>query len=479
MPLSRRAAIAWSVIALGCSRPNEPRCAHDAAARADPGAAFRYRVAAGPRAEELCVEVDLPRGAAAEQRWAPEGPLRPFVRDVRMAGDGDFAPVRVDDGVWHVPACTAARGCRVRYRVLLAEAARRLDDADLALDHRGVLLAPPSSWLLRPLAVRAPFRLTVRAPPGGAFVTGLGRAEDGDFGGDVAALDDTPYAAFGPLAERTLGLPGGVLRIAFAPGDRAPEARAAVDAWIDGSARALAAYFGRFPAPEAALIVRLEDGAGIGDGHTMGNGGAAILLTVGERTAPADLASDWVLVHELVHLSFPDVRRPWAEEGLATYLEPIIRARAGLLDADEVWHQLVEGLPQGLPEPGDGGLDHTDTWGRRYWGGALFWLTADVEIRKRTGNRRSLDDVLRAVVAAGGNVAVRWDLDRVLALGDEAVGVEVLRPLRRSMGGAPVAVDLPALWQSLGISLHDGRVRYDDGAPLAAVRRGIAAPGGG
>lgn len=89
-------------------------------------------------------------------------------------------------------------------------------------------------------------------------------------------------------------------------------------------------------------------------------------------TEPDDLRRDWVVAHELVHLGFPSVDEShhWMEEGLATYVEPIARARAGQLLAAKVWSDLVEGLPQGLPAPGDRGLDHTPTWGRTYWGGA-------------------------------------------------------------------------------------------------------------
>ena len=43
---------------------------------------------------------------------------------------------------------------------------------------------------------------------------------------------------------------------------------------------------------------------------------------------------------------------------------------------------MVRDMPKGLPQAGDEGLDNTDTWGRKYWGGAMFCLFADVEIRK-------------------------------------------------------------------------------------------------
>jgi predicted metalloprotease with PDZ domain len=166
----------------------------------------------------------------------------------------------------------------------------------------------------------------------------------------------------------------------------------------------------------------------------------------------------------------------WIDEGLATYLEPVARARAGDVDVKRFWRDLVEGLPQGLPGPGDRGLDHTHTWGRTYWGGALFCLLADVEIRERTHNARSLDDAVRGILAAGGNIAAAWPLERALAAGDAAIGVPVLRELREKLGARAGTTDLPALWQRLGVRVQDGDVHFDDGAPLAAIRRAITAP---
>jgi hypothetical protein len=84
-----------------------------------------------------------------------------------------------------------------------------------------------------------------------------------------------------------------------------------------------------------------------------------------------------------------------------------------------MWGDLVEGLPYGLPEPGDEGLDYTHTWGRTYWGGATFCLLADVRIRRETHNRDGLlRDALRAIIEAGENIEVSWPLARALDVGD-------------------------------------------------------------
>lgn len=437
-------------------------------------ATFRYELTAAPAAEELWVEIELPPGV---EQLRALGRIEPFIDNVEVALAAGKAWQRVaagDDG-WPLPGCSQS-ACRARYRVSLGRAARDLGDQDLALAYRGAFLSPASSWLLTPerIPAGARYRLSVRMPPGVAFVTGtlLDDRAPGAYGGFVADLDDAPYAAFGPLSVKRLALPGGSLDIAMSPGDTALP-RADIERWAETQSRAVASYFGRFAIPHAAVFFLLRGGRGIGSGRTTGNGGGAVMVSLGERSTMADLAEDWVLVHELVHVSFPDVHQSWAEEGLATYVEPLIRVRAGLLDADSVWRDLIRGLPQGQPEAGDKGLDRTDTWGRRYWGGALYWFVADVEIRRQTGNARSLDDALRRIVAQGGNVSVSWSLDRALQEGDGAVGGTVLRDLRRRLGGAPVKVDLDALWKELGVRLEEGRIAYDDGAPLAGVRRGI------
>ena len=149
--------------------------------------------------------------------------------------------------------------------------------------------------------------------------------------------------------------------------------------------------------------------------------------------------------------------------------------QAGDLTAEKIWGDFVRDMPQGLPKAGDRGLDHTPTWGRTYWGGAIFCLLADVEIRKRTGNRAGLQQALRGILAAGGNHEQDWRLERVLSVADKAVGVPVLSELYEKMRDKPYAPDLDALWRDLGISVHDGRVTFDNTAVMAPIRRAITA----
>jgi hypothetical protein len=163
----------------------------------------------------------------------------------------------------------------------------------------------------------------------------------------------------------------------------------------------------------------------------------------------------------------------WMEEGLASYIEPIARVMTGELQARDIWADMVKGMPQGEPAAGDEGLDRTHTWGRTYWGGALFCLVADVEIRRQTKNRKGLRDALRAIVEQGGTIDHNWPLDRALTIGDQATGTHVLTEMYAKWKDAPVEVDLPKLWAELGLQAADAGIELLPKAQLAAVRDAI------
>jgi hypothetical protein len=245
--------------------------------------------------------------------------------------------------------------------------------------------------------------------------------------------------------------------------------------WITRSAQAVTAYFGRFPVAHARVRITASDHGHVSGGMSFGNGGAHCRISVGRHATQEDLLDDWELTHEMVHFSFPSVedRHHWIEEGIATYVEPIARASVGIMTAEKVWGEMRRDMPQGLPATGDRGLDRTHTWGRTYWGGALFCLMADVEIRKQTANTRGLQDALRAINRAGGTIEVDWLLERAIEIGDKATGGKTLAELYSKMAFQPVAIDLDHLWEQLGV-LRTGRgITLDDHAPLAAIRRAI------
>jgi hypothetical protein len=271
---------------------------------------------------------------------------------------------------------------------------------------------------------------------------------------------------------------GASIEVTFAPG-KVNLPQSTVLAWIKSAADSVSAYYGRFPVPHARILVRPVEGRrGIFNGTTWGMRGGFTRISIGQLTEQHELDNDWMMTHELLHMAFPDIagddrEHHWIEEGMATYIEPIARAQIGALRVERVWGDMARYMPQGLPETGDQGLDNTHTWGRTYWGGALFWLVADVQIREHTNNKKGLQDAMRAILAAGGNITEDWPIEHVLEVGDKAVGGRVLRDLYSEMKAKPVQTDLNELWRKLGIQVNNGVVTFDDKAPLANVRKAI------
>lgn len=254
--------------------------------------------------------------------------------------------------------------------------------------------------------------------------------------------------------------------------------RNAILDWTRRSARAVSIYYGRFPVQSARIIINPFPGRGVRGGRAYGGARPRITISAGTASTRRDFSLDWRMVHEMIHLAFPmiDQRHNWMTEGLAVYVESIARLQAQDLDEATVWKGFVDGMQKGLPHNGDQGLDHTPTWGRTYWGGAIFCLVADLEIRKRTGGKKSLQDALQAVIAAGGDYRSHWPLEKALETGDAATGTTTLMDLYKAWRATPVDPELPKLWKSLGIQDKGRTVSFDDTAALARVRKQIGKP---
>jgi len=286
--------------------------------------------------------------------------------------------------------------------------------------------------------------------------------------------------ASGAFAQDAQVTPGGAtIEVSFAPG-KFDVGRGAILGWVTNAANAVTAYFGRFPVEHPRLMVRLAEGrAGVFHGTTFGGRRWAFTrIFVGQTTTQQQLDDDWMMTHEFIHMAFPDVSagsddHHWMEEGMATYIEPIARAQIGRMTAERAWGDFARDMPQGLPQAGDQGLDRTPTWGRTYWGGALFWLLADVQIRDASHNQKGLQDAMRGILDAGGNITADWPVERVVEVGDKATGTSVLANLYKQMKATAVHTDLDDLWQRLGVQVKNGAVTFDDHAPLAEIRKVI------
>ncbi len=476
----RAVAAALALIHAGCGAASEKRAS--AGDRVEQRLGLRvwsYRVEAGPQARELRVQAELPQGVPAI--LGVDHFAHPYLYDLEVSFGGRWQPVARQGRRWHAPQCQQL-GCRLRYRYDLGQAAEQIDRFGFAAFRGGALLAPPSTWLLHPQDYAGDdlYRFSVSVAPGESFTSGVRSlpGEDAVYQAPAALLFQAPYSGFGQFRHERLELDAGVIRLSVSlAGRELALSPSALRLALGRTARVVSDYFGRFPVPEVAVIVLPIAGSEV-FGMQLGNGGATVLLFMGRQLTAAALERDWVMLHELFHLGFPTLTRRhlWLAEGLATYQEPIARARAGLIDSEQLWREFLLGMPKGQPGEGDPGLDGTTSWGRTYWGGALFCLLADLEIREKSNNRLSLDDAARGILNAGGDTSVRWTLEQTLAAADRALGRPVLGELYAEHAHSAVSVDLEAVWRRLGVRPAAAGVVFDDDAEWAHIRRAISEP---
>jgi hypothetical protein len=398
--------------------------------------------------------------------------------------DGAGVSQPIAPGGWRVEPVNGL--VEARYRYDLTGYARAVDAPAKAQQRGEGAISLLSGWLLEPFGYTHLPTIDIRmtTAPGLVFASGLPRV------GDAWRLAGTTirfagYTVLGRLDLQDLAvpLPGslrsgeikgqGVLRLALLDGFTAGQRVELLD-WVRRSVEAESNYWQGFTAKQMLLVlVSVPQRRGIGYGRTVPGGGPTVMIEVGADMDQRRLFDDWVLVHELIHtgMAFIRGRGTWFMEGAATYVEPIIRARAGWKTEQEVWREWVTNMPQGVAAFARG---LGDASGREnYWGGAIFMLLADVEIRRATDGAKGLEDCLGGVLWSGLDGSQRATLDAYAAVCDRATGTPALRRLIDRYVVSARPVDLAAIWRDLGVAMVGGQIVFDDSAPDARWRKMI------
>jgi len=376
------------------------------------------------------------------------------------------------------------------YRFDLAGFARAVNSPSAGIQRGKGVLAPLGAWLLEPHGYQKipTIDIRVHTPEGMVFSSGLPRVGDAwRLAG--ATVRFVGYTAIGKLELHELPAPAvgslrpsqgnngearkeGVLRLAMLDGFSASTRPAIVD-WVKRTIEAESNYWHGFTADQMLVGLVPMPRNGVGYGRTQPGGGVSIMIEVGDTIDARRLFNDWVLVHELIHSGMPFIRGrgTWFMEGAATYIEPIIRARAGWKSEQEVWHEWVTQMPQG-----DGvfarGLSQAS--GREnYWGGAIFMLMADLAIRRDSNGAKGLEDCFGGALWRGLGGADRVGLDAYAQACDAATGTKSMSMLFDRYFYNAQPVNLAALWKELGVALVGNRIVLDDSAPQAKWRRMI------
>ena len=299
--------------------------------------------------------------------------------------------------------------------------------------------------------------------------TGIADARDAPAAVEPAAAD--------PVSERVIRAGKSELRIRVdAPDDARAEE---LHRWLAEVARTSLTAIGRFPLATAQVRVAQidsRDASPVPWGQTSRRRDVAVLLYVRRDATFAELRDDWTAVHELAHLFHPylGTRGRWLAEGLASYYQNVLRARAGLLGEAQAWQRLDAGFARGRNATTGVRLDEL---GRRrggtmrvYWAGAAYWLEADLALRARGSD-------LDAVLAGYSRCCLRGTAtvapEAFVAELDRIAGGEIFTRLHRRYAAA---LEFPALgdaYRQLGITSGDGRLQFSARADAVRLRNAV------
>jgi hypothetical protein len=357
-----------------------------------------------------------------------------------------------------------------RFTYELGAFAKAEDDMGSAMPFGDAVLATPGFLLPLPETPHAAmlrFRFTF--PAGGDVVTASRPDQDGYYRVPLLRLNEAGPLILGTIAAQPI--PGDpALTLAVPPGaTEIPNEQLA--AWVSAVAESNRRFWARSPSEGGLVVLIPSPRGGVPFGRVLSLGGAVVTVLVGKQATPQDLYDDWVLVHEFLHLGSPLMRDTgaWLNEGIATFYEPVLRARAGWKSEDDVWREWISQMPRGMPAMTGIGLENAGRGGI-YWGGAVFVLMAEIESLQASGGKIGFSDCLRTVLAEGADVTVKWPTMKLLDRCDAMLSKQAIGPLAKLHIGKGSAMDLDGLWRRLGVSMEGGVVHYDDSAELAWLR---------
>jgi predicted metalloprotease with PDZ domain len=174
----------------------------------------------------------------------------------------------------------------------------------------------------------------------------------------------------------------------------------------------------------------------------------------------------------------------WLAEGIASYYQNISRARAGHMSQKEAWQKLHAGFGRGRKDSGSQTLRQANRnlgkqggYMRVYWTGAAIALLADVDLRRQSGGRQSLDLVLDEFAACHLPSEKMWKVEEFLATLDQIGKTDVFTRLYDRYVDNPRFPDLDNAYAYLGLSSsRKGKLRLGDGASGVTVRNAMTAP---
>lgn len=428
----------------------------------------------------LCLDAHAQVRFAADSRWAMR-----FIHDVRRSADGALAADRAGWSAtrWGAGECLSYR----------ADLGAMADTHQTDVGHRlgDDLLTAPQLWLLRPSVWSAgAASIRVALPAGWSICAPWNKVSTPDdslrFEIPHTPANWSAAVAIGHFTQEPIVLPGGTLRVAILHG-ATPAQREVLHAWLTHVSRAIVSAYGRLPLSTVQVLVipvAARSRAVVFGESTRGQGNALQLL-VDPSKPLAEFRDDWIAVHELSHLMHPylDASGAWLAEGLATYYQNVLRARAGLLAPAQAWDRLHQGFADNAGQhyhdtlaAAASGMSRSHEYQRIYWSGAAYWLTVDRDLRRASGNRLNVDLALARFRDCCLPDHRGWQPQAFVARLDALLGTQTFARRYREFADLRQFPATEQTFADLGIRDVAGKVAFDDSAADAALRVAIMAP---
>jgi predicted metalloprotease with PDZ domain len=405
------------------------------------------------------------------------------VREVRAsAADGSPLPVRkADKTTWRVTT-TDARSLTLSYRVYanaLGDRTRHVDDTHAFLDAASVLMFVPGRRAL-------PVALEVRAPEGWAIATGLEHPADHPeilVAPNYDILADSPLEV-GPHEVIRFDVDGTPHEIVL--WGRRDAGRRDLPADFSRIIRAERDIFGDLPYHRYTFIIHCTPTVRGATEHL----NSTVIQASGSvfDTASAYRGFLGLVAHEFFHTWNIKQLRPaefkpydyvhenytpslWIAEGMTSYFDSLCLVRAGLLEPDEYLEQRSDAIGSLLNAPGRSvqSLEEAsfDAWIKFsrpspdnpnssvsfYGKGALVSLLLDLEIRRGSDNRVSLDDVMRQMYRAYPLSGPGYTADDFRAMAQRLSGADLADFFARYVAGTD-ELPLAEACSTLGLALN-------------------------
>lgn len=245
--------------------------------------------------------------------------------------------------------------------------------------------------------------------------------------------------------------------------------------WIKYGATSLTKIYDVFPLSQLSVMVFPigKNNSTVPWGEVKRDGGTSVHLYVDQTKPLSVITKDWTLLHELSHTLHPYISMEgrWLSEGLASYYQNVLQARAGTISVNRAWTKLHQGFLRGQAESQKGkkllsisrDMRKNKQYMRVYWSGAALWLRADWLLRTRHDS--SLDQVMLKLRQCCLTTGRTWSAEEFMQKLDQLSDTDMFTSMYTSYSRSDQFPNMSDVYRSLGLKENGKRLGFHEAAP--------------